>query len=58
MLIIIADVNLKHTDVNINLVLFWTSISYKEYSIWIMMKINKYSQKQLQILFIVRDTPN
>ena len=31
MLIIIADVSLKHTDVNINLVLFWTSISYKEY---------------------------
>ena len=33
MLIIIANVSLKHIDVSLNLVLVWTSISSKEYGI-------------------------
>ena len=33
MLITIADVGLEHIDISLNLVLFWTFISSKEYGI-------------------------
>ena len=33
MLIITADVSLKHIDISLNLILFWTFISSEEYSI-------------------------
>ena len=38
MLIVIADVSLKHIDVSLNFASFWTFISFKEYGILISDK--------------------
>ena len=53
MSIIIADVSLEHIDISLNLFVFELSFLLKSMVFKLLMKINKYLPKQLQILFIV-----